>query len=911
MFQRAAELKKEGKGLEQEDLLPLIHHDTSDVVADIFERAWNETESDEQASSLGLNEATSTSRIRHALWSVLGSPFLFAGFIKAINSGLQFSFPLLLNAILEFIEETQAGDISDDAPGGQKYKGYWLGALLLFAMASKALTENQYFNIVMRKGYQCRVAVSVAVYKKALRLSNSARQGTTLGELVNLMQVDASKIEMFVPQIHVLWDGLLQVTGYMTILYTLIGWPCFVGLGIMMCAGPIQAKLLKRLFGYNRQMAKHTDTRIKLTNEALQGVQSMKMYTWEEAFEKKIKQERDQELSYLKSIALTRGFSRAYMSALPGIVAVSSFAIYAYFVQDSNVSAARLFAALVAFEQLRFPLLFYPMALAQLAQARVSSSRVENFLGMKEINEGEKNHEKFFFRDLSQSKDAVGIHVRDTTIYWSKNTQMNTRNTEMTEGTQRVSESVPVLSGLSFDVNQGELCAVIGRVASGKSTLCSAILNETVVDNGSIHLNGSVSYAAQSPWILNATVRDNILFGKPYDEEKYNNVLRVCQLTHDLDVLDYGDLTEIGERGINLSGGQKQRVSVARAAYSDSDIVILDDPLSALDPEVGKKLFHECIKGYMRGKTIVFVTNQIQFVSSCDKIIALKDGKIAEQGSYQDLINDSTGELSRLVKESSISSPKREAQKPTLVDTEKEDKDLANTTRKDSTKKGDLVTREERNVGAVEFDVYKKYFLAGGGYLKFAVVYTAFILSTGNQLAVNTWVSIWTTDPNYEDNPKSFYIGIYFAFAVALGFCAYLRSFLLAFFGVAASSRLHDGILESVFQAPQSFFDTTPIGRILSRFSKDLYAVDIELTDQLDFFLFMTLSVLVGLVRCQCNFYRFSLQILTLGHEQGTILFITPWFGLAVLPLGVFYFRVLNYFRDVSVRQRLRSRYSM
>jgi ABC-type multidrug transport system fused ATPase/permease subunit len=255
-------------------------------------------------SELSGAQGRMTKHLRRVLLQVMGRNFLVAGLIKALNSCLQFCFPLLLRAILAFIEDTQSGKINDaTAEWHEKYRGYWLAALLFLAMASKAVTENAYFHKVFRSGYQARVAISVAVYNKALRLANAERQGTTLGELVNLMQVDASKIESFIPQVHVLWDGLLQICGYMVILYTLIGWPCFVGLVMIVASIPIQGMATNKQFQHNHDKAKLTDARVKTTNEALQGIQGVKLYTWEESFERQVSNFRTGELEHLKAIA--------------------------------------------------------------------------------------------------------------------------------------------------------------------------------------------------------------------------------------------------------------------------------------------------------------------------------------------------------------------------------------------------------------------------------------------------------------------------------------------------------------------------------------------------------------------------------------------------------------------------------
>ncbi|KAG7361469.1 multidrug ABC transporter permease/ATPase [Nitzschia inconspicua] len=918
LFRRAAELHKEGKGIEFEDLVPLISIDESRNVGAKFEEVWKKqvelekllqkqdstakTDADaplegkKTINDLKNSKEYGTTKLRKTLLAVMGWRFVFAGFVKAVNTILQFSFPLLLNAILSFIEDTQAGKFTEDDPWYDRYRGYWLSALLFVVMTSKAITETRYFHMVNRSGWEAKSAVSVAVYNKSLRMSSAERASTTLGEIVNLMQVDASKIELFIPQVHVLWDGAFQIIGYMTILYTLIGWPCFAGLIIMIFAGPVQGIVMKKLFGMTREIVKYTDARVESTNEALQGIQNVKIQTWEDQFLESITKQRAEELKYLKSSSYLRGFSRAYMGALPGIVAVTSFVVYALAFSGAEISASLLFSALVAFEQLRFPLLFYPMALAQLVQAQVSASRVEVFLDLDEIGTNDSIGDGEYHRN----PDAEGsIVIKDAEVYWrnpriaidlpdadvdvSDDTSTSPSSKSLAESSDTESASAgealqkAVLRNINMKVEQGELCAIVGRVASGKSTLCSAILNETFLERGSITLNGSVAYAAQTPWILNATVRENILFGLPFDEVKYNKVIMACQLKHDLSILTDGDETEIGERGINLSGGQKARISVARAAYSSlchSDVVVLDDPLSALDPEVAKKLFHECIVELMRGKTRVLVTNQIPFLTHCDTVVALKKGEILEQGKTTDLLADSSSEVSRLLKRSSSGKSSKKAEKSE----DKGEKEQSMIPEAETQTKN-LVSKEERNVGAVSLSVYLKYLKAGGGYCMFVCVYFFFILSAANSLTTNSWISFWTSDASYENHSQAFYLGFYALFAVTLGIFTFFRAFFLAQFGVRASETLHRNLLDSILRAPQSFFDTTPLGRIISRFSKDLYSIDLELVDYFDFFLFTTLNVAVAL---------------------GTILFVTPWFGVAVIPLGFFYFRFLNYFRDVS-----------
>lgn len=903
LFTRAAALHKEGKALQEGDLTPLAAQDHGSSIEERFENVWNTWKAGKEYKT---PQAELESRVLASLLGVCKHRMIAAGILKFFNTGLQFTFPLVLQAILKFLEESQANTL----PSSEKYKGYWLSALLGIFIASKAMTESRYFHMVNRCSWQVKTAVSASVYRKSLRLAARSQHSTTLGELVNLMQVDASKMELMVPQTHVLWDGAFQSTGYMIILGTLIGWPCIMGLVVMLCAGPVMGIVMGKLFGMNRAMVKYTDARVQTVNEALQGIRCVKLYTWESSFAEKIAKSRDQELEHLRTMTYLRGFSRAYMTALPTLAAVATFLVYAY-ATDEVPSASTLFASLVTFDQLRFPLLFYPMALAQLAQAKVSLGRVAIFLGLEEVTTGDG----LYNREHEFGGGNGSVEVENSTIYWSDpekpisraetedksldKTQRSTKSESKADNVDNGAEEdlvypKPVVCDLTWSVKPGYLSAIIGRVGSGKSSLVSALLNETVLAKGSsVTVNGRVAYAAQVPWILNQTVRDNILFGRPYDEKRYQRVLQVCQLTHDLSLFDDGDRTEIGERGINLSGGQKQRISVARAAYADAELVILDDPLSALDPEVAEKVLEECILGFMKGKTRILVTNYLQCLPQCDTILALgKNGEVLEHGSYSELMKDENGEVQRLITElaqlgtkddedQNDSEVKGDVQKSGLRKSAKkqetEQQVSAKNGKKDPPKA--LTTQEEREVGAVKFSIYLKYMSAGGGFTRFAWVYVFFLLSTGAGIMVTVWVALWSRDPFYKKQTQEFYLFGYAGTAILLGIVTYIRSFQLARFGVKASAELHDRLTTSVLKAPMSFFDTTPTGRILSRFSKDIYTIDLELVDSFDF-------VLLGFLQVMAT--------------MGMITFATPWFGLAFFPLAFVYLKILNYFRDVS-----------
>ncbi len=334
---------------------------------------------------------------------------------------------------------------------------------------------------------------------------------------------------------------------------------------------------------------------------------------------------------------------------------------------------------------------------------------------------------------------------------------------------------------------------------------------------------------------------------------------------------------------------------MARASYANADVLIFDDPLSALDPEVAIKVFEECIIGFLKGKTRLLVTNQLQCLPRCDCIVALgKGGCVIEQGTFEYLMTVEKGEVQRLLKDLEDSAKKSsdsadealtkggEGPKPG-VKSGAEIPSPSKTEEAPPDQRGrdvkTLVTREEREVGAVKADVYLKYMRAGGGFFRFSFVFLFFILSTAVNLVRDVWISLWTSDTNFIKHGKEFYLGGYAGFAILVGVFTFYRSYLLAFFGVRASKEMHQNVLTSIFRAPMSFFDTTPTGRILSRFSKDMFTIDQELVDVLDFVIFMALSVVITIA---------------------TIAFATPWFTVTLLPLGILYFKILNYFRAVS-----------
>lgn len=963
-------MKHEGKELQDEDLWGLSTQDRSLVVCEKFEQAWTkesakvleaeaETQSDEEAVP---NSATTTKLtgpqavqvVNKSLWDLIGSRMRIAGIAKFVNSTAQFTYPLLLNRILVFIQDVAAGTNSNN------WEGYFFGVLLGVMMMVKALAENTYFFNSFRSGWQARTAVSTQIYRKSLRLSASARQAYTLGEMVNLMQLDSLKMEIWYAMgFHVMWDGIYQIVGYMIILYVYIGWAAFVGLAVMFLVIPVQVVIFKKLMGINRAMVKDTDSRVKSTNEVLQGILGVKMAAWENQYAQVIRDSRAKELAFLKRNMYLGAFSSAYMFSIPAIVAVVALTVYAV---NANgvVDAATLFTALSAFGQLRFPLMFYPQALNHLAQMRVSRKRIADFIALDEVQE-DRTSEYASSSGQQNNTDDNAIVINQGTFSWGASRSVVSANQakatldaknkgkvakkkkaatvkgaessgdieaglamDATSAPQELEEPHATLEDINLTVARNSLTALVGTVGVGKSSLVSAIIGEIKRDSGSVAVSGSVAYAAQSAWILNATIRENILFGEPLDESRYRKVIKACQLAHDLEILQDGDQTMIGERGINLSGGQKQRVSVARAAYSSKEIVILDDPLSALDPEVAAKLFSSCILKFMKGRTRVLVTNQLNVLKRCDKIVCLASGpdgtgRIAEQSTYDNLVASGQA-FSKLMKEFESADSEDAEEKQVDVDKiieeqldevleeeekgagaegkgKKEEEEESRNTEYDRAQSSmsvpesddknvlklgegkSLMQVEERAMGAVKNSQYAGYAKAAGGFCIVFFVLLAFVFNQATYILNTAWITLWSDDNTYLNNTFTFYLVGYALTAILIAAVTYCRSILTYYAALQAGKSLHEDLLQSVLHAPMSFFDTTPIGRIISRFSKDLYLIDTQLPMTISFFLFTSIFVLATII---------------------TIAVTTPPFLIAVPFLAWFYYRSLQRYRPIA-----------
>eukprot|EP00924_Labyrinthula_sp_SR-Ha-C_P006198 snap_masked-scaffold_63-processed-gene-0.64-mRNA-1 protein AED:0.01 eAED:0.01 QI:0/-1/0/1/-1/1/1/0/1323 len=783
--------------------------------------------------SMKLNEKYKrTGNLRSGILNVVKGQLYPSIIIRLLNTILQFSEPLVLNQLLLFIEE-------QDFSSEKLYEGYFWGAMFGVLFFLRSFTETKLFWLLQRCGWKSRSAISSIIYKKSLRISPSARQSISLGKIVNVMQLDATKIERLFDQIHVLWDGLLQICGYITIIYFYIGSAVFAGVGIILFALPLQVFLMSFLIKYTKSVVVLTDSRVKTTNEALQSILGVKLSAWEQKFMDKINSIRTAELSIFRKTLKLKAFAISYVTALPALTAVTALAVYANNVDE--VKASTVFSALQAFNSLRAPLLMYPMAFVVYADALISYRRIKHFLELDETEEKVNSKGGNLDENKEDKESNILVSVKDASFQWVGVDKEANGSEEESQGEEVVAK--PVLEKISFEIKKGSLVGVVGAVGTGKSSLLSALLGELIKVEGDLKVaDVPKAYASQTPWILNASVRENIVFSNKFDETRYRSVIDSCELSKDFKTLKAGDFTIIGENGVNLSGGQAQRVSLARTAYSFTEFVILDDPFSALDPEVANKVFEKCVLQGMNDRTVIMALNQLSFLKKCDYIIVLEDGTIKEQGSYNELMTSGNAFASLVQKFQAEESDQHEK-------TDKGPKlDVGPGSAIDEHNEVDARGEEERQTGAVKSREYLSYIKASGGMCWLFVAIFLSILNTvisfGNQFVV----SFWTNDPNYEIRPLSFYLQLYVGSAVLLGISAFSATYVFLSIGLAASKSLHGRLLDSIFHAPVYFFDITPTGRILSRFSKDLFSVDSEVPMSFNSAVMGVLFVIIGLL---------------------------------------------------------------
>ncbi|TYJ53514.1 hypothetical protein B9479_005845 [Cryptococcus floricola] len=839
-----------------------------------------------------------------SLYDTFGWFYMSSGVIKMFGDTCQAVTPLLIRKLISWSGEYQAKKKAGlDLPSKGDGVGAAIGLLLLLVVSS--LCQHHYFYRSMAVGVYARTAIVTGIYQRALQFTQKSRGQIPNGKLVNHISTDTSRIDFAAGFAHILWTAPVQMIIIIIILIVQIGYSALPGIAFLLIMTPLQARFMKTLFAFRMKAAKWTDKRAKLLQEILGGMRIVKYMAWEFPFLERINSIRTMELRYIRLLLIFRSGMMAFAISLPILAAILSFVTYS--LSAHNLEAAKIFTVVTLFQIMRMPLMMWPMTLSASADALNALKRLEAVFEAEVVTEERRvegdmkegiklEHASFTWDaapvddETAMMKQAKGKHAKaiggkaqtapvkkeKKRMRWSKKMKKVTVADEVQAevagekdgmgeaGAVGQGQSAPGAPGLdekaeakadkavfhlddiTLSVPKGSLTAIVGPIGSGKSSLLQGLMGEMRKTSGTVTFSGSTALCAQTPWIQNATVRENILFGQPYDEERYWDAIRDSCLESDLELLEDGDGTQIGEKGINLSGGQKQRVNIARAIYFDADIIALDDPLSALDAGVGKAIFFNAIIGALGDKTRVLVTHALHFLPYVDNIIMMEDGKIGQIGTYQEL-KHGDGPFARLIQDFGGEDKAEE-------DLETEQDAMENAGSKDVHDRSNMVTKgkahelmqaEERNTGGLQNGTFFGYLKAGRGVILVPTLLFAVALAQAFTVITSFWL-VWWEERKWPQS-NGFYMGIYAGLGIGTALATFFQGFANATINYFASVRIHDNAIRRVMFAPQAFFDTTPLGRIMNRFSKDTDTIDNTLSDAMRMAV-ATLSSIIGAV---------------------------------------------------------------
>lgn len=710
-------------------------------------------------------------------------------------------------------------------------RGYLLVMAFVVAQLMEGLSSRHLLFKSQQLGLRVRSGLVSIIYQKGLALSSRSKQGSSSGELINVVNLDAEQVGNFNWSMHELWLLPVQISLAMVILYSTVGLAAFAALAATILTMLANIPLGRIEQKYQEKTMNAKDARMSAMSEILQNMRILKLQGWELIFLSKIKELRKVEMNWIKKYIYTSSMLISIFFGAPAFVAMVTFGTCILF--GIPLEAGKVLSALATFRQLQGPIHSLPDIISSTIQTKVSLDRICSFLCLEELSSNAVTK-------LPSGSTNISIEVRNGCFSWEKCSQ------------------VPTLQDLNFRVQQGTKVAICGTVGSGKSSLLSCILGEIPKLSGEVRTCGTIACVSQSPWIQSGTIEENICFGKQMDRERYEKVLEACALKNDLNILPLGDQTIIGERGINLSGGQKQRIQIARALYQDADIFLLDDPFSAVDAHTGQHLFKECLLGFLASKTVVYVTHHVEFSRPADLILFMRDGKITESGDYTEILE--SGEKFKELVESHkdvLSTPDMlERPSGSLESTYDPGSSGSNLfiaeDKKDDineggiVQNGQLIQEEERQKGRVGFIVYWKYITMAYNGSLVPLILLAHIIFQILQIGSNFWMA-WAAPISKDVNPpvsNLLMVNVYFALTVVSSLCIFLRSHLLVMGGCKTANILFEKMHDCIFRAPMSFFDSTPSGRILNRASTDQSTVDTRIFDLMGYLLFPVIEIL-------------------------------------------------------------------
>uniref|UniRef100_A0A8C2LBD4 ATP-binding cassette, sub-family C member 9 n=1 Tax=Cricetulus griseus TaxID=10029 RepID=A0A8C2LBD4_CRIGR len=850
----------------------------------------------EEQKKKAADHPNRTPSIWLAMYRAFGRPILLSSTFRYLADLLGFAGPLCISGIVQRVNETKNG--TNNITGTLSSKeflenAYVLAVLLFLALILQRTFLQASYYVTIETGINLRGALLAMIYNKILRLSTSnlSMGEMTLGQINNLVAIETNQLMWFLFLCPNLWAMPVQIIMGVILLYNLLGLSALVGAAVIVLLAPIQYFIATKLAEAQKSTLDYSTERLKKTNEILKGIKLLKLYAWEHIFCKSVEETRMKELSSLKTFALYTSLSIFMNAAIPIAAVLATFVTHAY-ASGNNLKPAEAFASLSLFHILVTPLFLLSTVVRFAVKAIVSVQKLNEFLLSDEIGEDSWRTGEGTL-PFESCKKHTGV---------------------VTNGYFSWGSGLATLSNIDIRIPTGQLTMIVGQVGCGKSSLLLAILGEMQTLEGKVYWSNvnesepsfeatrsrsrySVAYAAQKPWLLNATVEENITFGSPFNRQRYKAVTDACSLQPDIDLLPFGDQTEIGERGINLSGGQRQRICVPRALYQNTNIVFLDDPFSALDIHLSDHLMQEGILKFLQDdkRTVVLVTHKLQYLTHADWIIAMKDGSVLREGTLKDiqtkdvelyehwktLMNRQDQELEKDMEADQTTLERktlRRAMYSREAKAQMEDEDEEEEEEEDEDDNMSTVMRLRTKM---PWKTCWWYLTSGGFFLLFLMIFSK-LLKHSVIVAIDYWLATWTSEYSINHTGKSdqtFYVAGFSILCGAGIFLCLVTSLTVEWMGLTAAKNLHYNLLNKIILGPIRFFDTTPLGLILNRFSADTNIIDQHIPPTLESLTRSTLLCLSAI---------------------GMISYATPVFLVALVPLGVAFYFIQKYFRVAS-----------
>ncbi|KAL0963117.1 hypothetical protein UPYG_G00349970 [Umbra pygmaea] len=955
---------------------------------------------DDQKNQQTVEDPDNAPSIWRSMYRAFGRPILLSSTFRYLADLLGFAGPLCIFGIVKHLHA------KPDVPNSDNdcYFGVYfmsskqlvenpavLAVLLFLALILQRTFLQASYYVTIETGINLRGALLAMIYNKILRLStsNMSMGEMTLGQINNLVAIETNQLMWFLFLCPNLWAMPVQIVMGVVLLYYLLSVSALIGASVIVLLAPVQYLIATKLADTQKSTLDHSTDRLKKTTEILKGIKLLKLYAWENIFCDSVEETRGKELTSLRTFALYTSMSIFMNAAIP-IAAVLATFVSHVLIKGTTPSPSETFAALALFHILVTPLFLLSTVVRFAVKALVSVQKLGEFLQSDEIGEDSWRN-----GDMSVSLDTCTKHPGGTKVinrkqpmrYQMENYEQPSRRplrptetddvaVKVNHGSFTWGNNLSTLSDINICIPTGQLTMIVGQVGCGKSSLLLAMLGEMQTLSGQVNWSklpeceilheansgfetdlsfeearsknrNSVAYATQKSWLLNTTVEENITFGSPFNKQRYKIVIDACSLQPDIDLLPFGDQTEIGERGINLSGGQRQRICVARALYQNTNIVFLDDPFSALDIHLSDHLMQDGILKFLQDdkRTVVLVTHKLQYLIHADWIIAMKDGSVLREGTLKDiqthdvelyehwktLMNRQDQELEKDTEIDNCQTAlerktlrrafySREAKNQVYDDEEEEEEE-----EDDDDNMSTTTSRRSK----IPWRVCWRY-LSSGGYLMVFLMIFSKLVKHSVMVAIDYWLATWTsaktsgpvngtaggnttgnasavesvTRANFVsvlsasvfanstgalnatavvesgvEDPAFFYVPVFIILCSAGIVLCLITSLSVEFLGLSAATNLHHNLLNKIIHAPIRFFDVTPLGQILNRFSADTNIIDQHIPPTLESLSRSTLLCLSAI---------------------GVIAFVTPSFLIALLPLAVTFYFIQKYFRVAS-----------